>query len=155
MSRLGFLPVLSRPSATLLCPSAPPDAHDGVVLGVVLGTPEEPRAAFLTEPMHVTEHVIALASPASPTEVFRFAAPCATTLCRHFDGKSCRLATRIVRELPAVVADIPICRIRPSCRWWAQEGRNACLRCPQVVTMSTNPSEELRYAADPDSQISA
>jgi hypothetical protein len=123
------------------------------VLGVVFGTSDEPRTSFLAEPLPVTEQVLALASPASPTEVFRFAAPCATNLCRHFDGDTCRLVTKIVQRLPEVVADVPTCRIRPSCRWWAQEGRNACLRCPEVVTMSTNPSDELRYAADPDSQI--
>lgn len=137
----------------LLCPSAPPDAHRGVVLGVVLGTSDEPRTSFLAEPLPVTEQVLELALPASPTEVFRFAAPCATNRCRHFDGETCRLVTRIVQRLPEIVADVPTCRIRPSCRWWAQEGRNACLRCPEIVTMSTNPSDELRYAADPDSQI--
>jgi hypothetical protein len=151
--RPALLSVMSEQGCTLLCPSAPANSEHAVVLGAVLGTPAEPRVSFFAEPIPVTEQVLELALPASPTEVFRFAAPCAEKLCSHFDGETCRLVSKIVHGLPEVVADLPICRIRPSCRWWAQEGRNACLRCPQVVTLSTSPSDELRYAADPNSEI--
>ncbi|WP_256973461.1 hypothetical protein [Nostoc sp. T09] len=33
---------------------------------------------------------------------------------------------RIVEDLPGVV------QIRSSCRWWQQEGKAACMRCPQI-----------------------
>jgi len=41
---------------------------------------------------------------------------------------------------PAVSA-LPRCAIRPRCRWFRQEGREACLRCPLVATEQRNPSE--------------
>jgi hypothetical protein len=48
------------------------------------------------------------------------------------------------------VESLPACRIRPDCRWFVQEGRAACLRCPQIVTYSVNPTEELSLAATPE-----
>jgi len=120
-----------------------------VVLGVVGGTAEEPRLAYLKEPQPVTEDLLALSAPVKPTEVFRFAAPCAGGGCLHFDGTSCRLATKTVQLLPAAVNRLPRCRLRPRCRWWRQEGRDACLRCPVVVTENYLPSEQQRQAADP------
>ena len=59
----------------------------------------------------------------------------------------CKLATRIVQILPAVVSGLPPCIVRASCRWYAQEGGAACLRCPQIVTLNQDPSEELKMAA--------
>jgi hypothetical protein len=61
----------------------------------------------------------------------------------------CRLAVRIVEELPEAVEGLPACRIRPACRWWLQEGKGACLRCPLIVTERVNPTEQLRHAVDP------
>ncbi|NCS45084.1 MAG: nitrogen fixation protein, partial [Microcystis aeruginosa BS11-05] len=50
------------------------------------------------------------------------------------------------------VTDIlPPCRIRQNCRWWLQEGKAACLRCPQVVTDNYNPSEIFVKVAEPES----
>jgi hypothetical protein len=131
------------------CPSAQPDMQDSVILGVVGGTVEEPRLAYLKEPQPVREDLLALSGPVKPTEVFRFAAPCAGNGCLHFDGTSCRLAMKTVQLLPAAVNGLPRCRLRPKCRWWRQEGRDACLRCPMVVTENYLPSEQQRQAADP------
>jgi hypothetical protein len=133
----------------LLCPSARPEMAGAVIFGVVGGTAHEPRMAHLAQPLPVTEELLALAEPASPLQVFRTAAPCATSACAHFAQNRCRLASRIVEELPAVVEGLPACRIRPSCRWWQQEGKAACLRCPLVVTENVNPSALLRHATDP------
>jgi hypothetical protein len=69
--------------------------------------------------------------------------------CRHFDGTDCRLAQRIVSMLPTVVDILPVCPLRSNCRWWQQEGKAACLRCPQVVTKTYHPSEQLRQVATP------
>jgi hypothetical protein len=51
--------------------------------------------------------------------------------------------------LPAVVDVLPICTIRASCRWYAQEGRDACLRCPQVVTECHDASADFVQVASP------
>ncbi|MCZ8028034.1 MAG: nitrogen fixation protein [Microcystis sp. LE19-10.1B] len=132
-----------------LCPSARENSLDSVIFGIAAGTVEEPRVAYLPEIQPVTDELLALAEPVTPTEVFRFAASCAEDKCAHFDGVNCRLAQRIVRGLPEVTDTLPPCRVRQSCRWWLQEGKAACFRCPQVVTDDYNPSEIMTEVAEP------
>ena len=134
-----------------LCPSAQPEWDGATVIGVVSGTVQEPRVVPLVAPQPVTDEILALAAPVTPTEVFRFAAPCMNTGCVHFAAAKCRLATRIVQLLPEVGGQLPACTIRAHCRWWQQEGRAACLRCPQVVTDNYHPSGPMREAATPRS----
>lgn len=134
----------------LICPSARPEMDGAVAFGVVGGTAREPRVGYLSEPRPVSDELLALAAPVTPVEVFRFAAPCVECACRHFDGSNCRLAQRTVRLLPVVAERLPPCRVRANCRWWRQEGRAACLRCPQVVSENALPSAEARRAATPE-----
>jgi hypothetical protein len=126
---------------TTLCPSARPESEDSVVFGIISGTVAEPRVAYLKQPQPITDELIAKASPITPAEIFRTAAPCATKGCQHFDGQDCRLATRIVEKLPAITEELPPCSIRRDCWWWQQEGKAACMRCPQVITDNYNASE--------------
>ena len=121
-------------SSDLLCPSAQPDMPGAFVLGVVEGTVEEPRVAYLDVPQPWSEELLPEHSDIVPTEVFRFAAPCAGHGCRHFDGSHCALAERSTRLLSPVVERLPPCAIRPRCRWFAEQGKHACERCPMVVT---------------------
>ena len=134
---------------TLMCPSAQPDMEDCRVLGVVGGTADQPRTAYLTQILPASPEVLAMAEGAQPGEVFRLAARCEESKCSHFDGHDCRLATRIVQILPAVVDALPACVMRPECRWYQQEGRPACFRCPQVVTSLRSPSQDMMRAATP------
>lgn len=139
-------------SATLpLCPSTQPEMDHSVVFGVVGGTVEAPWIAYLTESVAVTEDILALSAPVKPTEIFRMASSCVGDACKHFDGAHCRLAMRIVQQLPTVVEALPACQIRPSCRWWQQEGKAACFRCPQMVTDNYYSSEILQQVAAPNS----
>ncbi|MEG4322008.1 MULTISPECIES: nitrogen fixation protein [unclassified Microcoleus] len=130
-----------------LCPSARPELADSIVFGVISGTVTEPRVAYLKQPLPVTDELMAKVHPVAPAEVFRAAAPCAAKGCQHFDGKDCRLAMRVAEKLPAVVAQLPPCSIRRDCRWWQQEGKAACMRCPQVITDNYTPSELMRDVA--------
>ena len=134
---------------TFLCPSAQPDMAEARVIGVVERSADEPRVAYLNEPLPVTNELLAMAGSVKPTEVFRFGARCEERACSHFDGTRCQLATRIVQILPAVSEALPACVIRAECRWFAQEGRAACMRCPQVVTEMPQASETMRRAATP------
>jgi hypothetical protein len=119
---------------TLSCPSAQINTSENVtVLGVINGTPEDPRLTYLADEVPVTQEVIDMAAPLNPNVVFRFAARCAGTNCPQFDGKNCGVAKHVANNLPEAVDTLPICRLRPTCRWWHQEGKAACLRCPQVV----------------------
>ena len=139
------------PAAPPFCPSAQPEMEGAVVFGVVEGTSEEPRVGYLPQRLAATPELLALTAPVQPAEVFRFGAPCATSACRHFDGTDCRLASRLVQLTPAVGgAALPACALRPDCRWWRQEGKAACMRCPAVATINYVPSDAMRQAADPD-----
>jgi hypothetical protein len=131
------------------CPSAQPDMANCRVFGVRDPTPDGPRTAYLDRTVEAGADVLAMTAPAPPTEVLRLAATCEESRCAHFDGTDCRLATQIVTLLPPVVAVLPRCAIRPECRWFHQEGRAACLRCPQVVTELPDPPAALRLAAQP------
>jgi hypothetical protein len=129
-----------------LCPSAQPGMENCRVLGLV--DPEvhnevrndtrkpAPRIVYLNEILPATNDILALSAPLKPTEVFRLAATCEERKCPHFDGVDCRLATRIVQMLPAVIDNLPPCTIRKDCRWFSQEGAAACRRCPAVTTVS-------------------
>src|SRR5258708_24419298 len=126
----------------ILCPSAQPDMPGAKIFGVLTKTPEdELRVGYLTEAQPVTEDLLAASGPAFPTEIMRIAAPCLGSGCRHFDGSNCRLATRVAEKFDPVVSGLPPCAIRPTCRWFRQEGKAACLRCPQVVTDLREGSE--------------
>jgi hypothetical protein len=117
------------------------------VIGVIDTACDEPRVAYLNERVPVTGELLRMTAPLKPTEVFRFGAHCEERACKHFDGSRCQLAARIVQILPAVAETLPACVIRADCRWYAEEGRAACLRCPQVVTQSYDASETMQRAA--------
>lgn len=135
----------------LCCPSARPEMGGAEVFGIVLGAADEPRVGYLEKPQPVDDELLALADPVDPLEVFRFAAPCAAGECQHFDsdGSRCRLAQRVVSDLPVVAAIAPPCKLRPKCLWWRQEGPAACARCPAVVTKSYNPTIVMANVAAP------
>jgi hypothetical protein len=50
--------------------------------------------------------------------------------------------------LPTVTESLPPCPIRANCRWWQQEGQEACRRCLQIVRDNFNVSAELFKAID-------
>lgn len=127
-----------------LCPSAQPGMDRCQVLGVVQRQGPAPMLQYLKESLPATPQILAMAAPLKPTEVFRLAATCAEHRCPHFDGVDCRLAARVVRILPAVVEELPVCIIRKECRWYAQEGGAACKRCPEITTVTYDLSPQVR-----------
>jgi hypothetical protein len=131
-----------------LCPSAQPHCREAQVFGVVGGTASAPDVAYLSTPQPVTDELMQLSGPVRPGEVFRIAAPCACSGCRHFapEASRCRLVEKVVQRMPIVVDKLPRCSIRLECRWWQQEGKAACVRCPQVVTESFKPIPAVRDA---------
>jgi hypothetical protein len=127
-------------AARQMCPSAHPDHEGARVFGVLTGSsPENRRAGYLTETHPVTTELLALAGNVPPTEVLRIAAYCVK--CEHHDGAGCRLASRVVTMLEPVVSSLPRCAIRPTCVWFHQEGKAACVRCPQIATSNRSPTE--------------
>ncbi|MFV0301789.1 MAG: hypothetical protein ACK5IP_13105 [Paracoccus sp. (in: a-proteobacteria)] len=135
----------------LSCPSARPDMPGAQVLGVVQRGTEGQALAYIGGKAPVTDDLLAAAGDVPPTLVYRFAAPCVAGKCQHFDGLRCQLAQRIVDGLQPVVDRLPACAIRRTCRWFAQEGGEACSRCPQVVTRVMDAADPLyRLAGTPE-----
>jgi hypothetical protein len=133
-----------------LCPSADPIAEEAVAFAIVGGTARAPAVSYLSESVPVDEKLLSLAEPVDPREVFRFAAPCATSGCQHFKQGHCALAAKIASLEPrADSARLPACAIRPRCRWWREQGKAACQRCPFIVTHDFTADLALRLAADP------
>ena len=136
----------------MLCPSAQPEMDGSAVFAVIGGSAQEPRAGYLDQLVPLSAEIAQLAAPLEPTEVFRFAAPCARSGCQHFTEAGCSLAKRTVERLPPATAKLPPCRIRARCRWYREQGREACYRCPLVVTTDYAPSDAGRHAAAPPRQ---
>jgi len=120
-----------------------------VAIGVVDHTADAPQVAYLERPLQVTAELLEMAQPLKPTEIFRFVAPCQTDACSHWNGSECELAMRVVQLIPAASLSLPRCHIRTRCRWYTQEGRTACERCPNIVTQNESPSDAMREAATP------
>lgn len=114
------------------------------ILGLVQLEVSGPKIVYLNQFVPATSEILAMAAPLKPTEVFRLAATCAEHICPHFDGTDCRLATRVVQMLPPAVDALPPCIIRKDCRWYSQEGGAACLRCPEITTVSYDLSAEVQ-----------
>jgi hypothetical protein len=127
--------------APLLCPSAQPEQPGARVFGVQTTTADhQRRVGYLTETVPVSDELIGSLGQTAAPEVLRIAAPCMHGGCLHFEGGACGLAGRVARMLDPVVAALPRCAIRPSCRWFREQGPAACVRCPQVATNSREGS---------------
>jgi hypothetical protein len=133
----------------LLCPSSAAEMDNSVIFGIVLGTPEAPEVFHLNQVQPVPDELLELDAPVKPAEIFRIAAACSEGDCKHYDGNRCRLVERIVNGLPTVAEKLPNCAIRSTCRWWHQSGKEACLRCQQIVRDNCIATAELVHATDP------
>ena len=138
---------MARAEQPLKCPSAQPGMGDVQILGVISRDGDEPRLAYLDEALPASPPVLELAAPMDVSQVFRLSARCEERKCTHFDGVDCQLAVRIARMLPEVVDQLPPCNIRRDCRWFRQEGRAACVRCPQIMTGNHEADEVLQEVA--------
>jgi hypothetical protein len=132
------------------CPSAQPDMLEARVFGVVAPGAPHPRVGYLAEPTPLTPELLDLLGDIKPTEVLRIAAHCEESRCSHFDGAHCTLAKRLKEALAPVTERLPPCTIRSTCRWYAEQGGEICLRCPQIVTLNAGSGDaNLRAAAAP------
>jgi hypothetical protein len=138
---------MSDSDPPLSCPSAQPGMTDARIFGIVSGTPEAPRVAYLKREAEVGPELLAELGDIEPTRVFRYAARCENGKCAQYEGGRCGLAQRIADMLPPVVDALPSCQIRPTCRWHHEIGPAACMRCPQVMTLVPEDQPRLRAAA--------
>ena len=133
----------------LICPSAQPDMAEARIFGVVAGSPEEPRVAYLKQGATISGEMLEQLGDLKPTQVFRYAARCEGSACAQYDKGCCSLGRRIAERLAPVTDSLPSCQIRQGCRWFAEIGGAACLRCPQVLTVVPADQGELASIARP------
>ncbi len=116
-------------SSQKMCPSARAQVCS-VLFGVLNA---EGVVDFLLDPLEVTEEFLVKAAAGRELEQrFRFAAPCAEGKCAHWKEGHCRVPD-ITRFQPGPDERPHRCPIRPSCRWFDQEGISACHRCPLIA----------------------
>jgi hypothetical protein len=57
--------------------------------------------------------------------------------CPQWTGESCGIGEMIAEQAKAMPepssAGLPTCAIRASCRWYSEQGRDACSVCPLIV----------------------
>ena len=142
----------SQPGTPFLCPSTSVE-NATQLIGVVQQINDQDcgRLAYVAGPVAFTNDLRVLTEPVDAAEVLRLAGPCAEGGCAHYANDRCSLGERVVTELPPVVQRAPRCSIRSHCRWYAEQGIAACLRCPGIVTSARQGSDRMRIAAAPPS----
>lgn len=116
-----------------ICPSA--TCHPGsLLLGVVQS---DRKVALLSTPMLVTEDFVDKAFKAGdPEKRLRFAGKCARSGCSQWTGSRCGVIDEAMKVMEFAIDDsaLPQCNIRADCRWFSQNGADACKVCPYVIT---------------------
>jgi hypothetical protein len=130
-----------KPDQKATCPSAEPKAG-AVLLGVLKQNGE---VNLLSQRIEIDEAFIETASQGRDVgHRFRFASPCATKGCANWSGHHC-MVLDIARQLayvePLSITTLPACSIRDNCRWFMQEGADACRICPKINTGFTEIEE--------------
>ncbi|MCW2569671.1 MAG: hypothetical protein JWN54_3768 [Mycobacterium sp.] len=87
-----------------------------------------------------------------PESRFRFAEPCAGEACGNWTDTTCGVA-RAAASRPEATdhgsSSLPRCGIRHDCRWYAQEGEQACRVCPLVLRTAPRPHLTPDHEATP------
>jgi hypothetical protein len=129
------------------CPSAQPHSPGARVIGIVSRAGGEATVSYLEEGVAFDDAIIAELGDVQPTRVLRFAGTCAAGGCAQFRDGGCRIGRDVVAGL-APRGRLPRCIIRGSCRWFAENGRDACMRCAQVATTVDEADATLKAIAD-------
>jgi hypothetical protein len=116
------------------CPSG--QCEEGaLLLGVMTSSG---RLAYMQPPTRIdAEFVAAAKAQGRPERRFRFSTPCVEGGCPQWTGESCALGQMIVEQADTATSlpdsRLPTCAIRSSCRWYFEQGADACAVCPLIV----------------------
>lgn len=121
-----------------LCPSFP--CRDGAkLLGVVQ---HDGSVAFTPDLGRIDQTFVAECQQGrTPEARFRFAGPCLGGRCAQWGRGRCGVADWVVETAGDRVdpmAQLPDCGVRARCRWFSQNGADACRICPLVITAPTD-----------------
>jgi hypothetical protein len=93
---------------------------------------------YIETPVEIDESFIEQAGEGAELErSFRFSSKCIKTGCGQWQDGQCGVIKKVMSLNPDWHLNnpqLPSCSIRPTCRWFSQEGANACSYCPYVVT---------------------
>lgn len=135
----------------IMCPSS--RCKQGSKL---LGIRQDGMISILPQVLDIDENFIAGANEGTPAEQrFRFANKCVEGGCKQWTGSRCGVIDKMIGYMN-IVADtneLPVCSIRPQCRWFLQLGAEACKICPYVITEITQEEiDDFFYDHDVNSE---
>lgn len=123
---------------SLTCPSS-----DGAIGNLLIGIVcSDGTVAATRPPLGIDDDFVKKASVSSdqpPETRFRFAGPCVTTACQQWAGTRCAIGDLVANASTTTAGHLPPCDIRPTCRWWSQNGPAACRSCALVVHTPPKP----------------
>jgi hypothetical protein len=114
-----------------LCPSAPM-CKGSKLLGIVNA---ENEIDIIEKPIDIDNGFTESASKGrAPEQRFRFVNSCVKEGCQQWDGSSCSVVKIVLDKIEKKnwKNELPVCGIRDECRWFTQEGANACKVCTLV-----------------------
>lgn len=119
----------------IMCPSA-----KGKQGSLLLGVRQNGSISILPHALQMDDQFIKKANETALAEQnFRFANKCVEGGCKQWTGTRCGVADKMIGFLDKINTGdqlIP-CSIRHQCRWFIQNGNEACKICPYVVTEIT------------------
>jgi hypothetical protein len=142
-----------KPEEPVLCPSSRCEKGH-IFLGLVQG---DGTVGFLSDRMTLSDDFVEVARQGRRPELrFRFASTCVQSACRQWKDCRCGVIDEILASVPAGLRTErpPQCSIRPQCRWFQQEGEEACAVCPLVIT-DLMVEEERRLPVEQEASFSA
>jgi len=117
----------------VLCPSSRcKKGH--ILLGIVQANG---KIGFLDKQLLVNQEFVETAYRGrKPEKRFRFASPCAKVACKQWNSGRCGVLDNVFNCVPQEhrITEIPQCSIRNQCRWYQQNGYEACTVCPLIIT---------------------
>jgi hypothetical protein len=121
------------------CPSAP--AKPGAMMLGRFDT--SGRLGYMRQPIVVDKGFLESArhSEQKPEAYFRFTSSCLNQGCAQWSAGGCGVARGAMQVMNNDYQTdlLPICAIRQTCRWHAQEGSEICHACQWMSTMPDLP----------------
>ncbi|MDF2933771.1 MAG: hypothetical protein K0R36_3102 [Chryseobacterium sp.] len=118
-------------SSKKMCPSYL--GKTGAQLFGVLG--KDGKVNFIT-PLTVTEDFLELNKEKNNLEQrFRFTGKCVEKGCSQWNHEEskCSLSKKVQDFDASSIKNLSFCPIRSQCRWYSQDGENACFSCNEVT----------------------
>ena len=116
------------------CPSS--IMKDGAILVGIVN--EDNEVDFISNPIKINAAFVRSAKEVDKAaeKRFRFSNKCVQSGCQQWTGSRCGVIDKALTTIEEKYwkENLPACSIRSTCRWFSQNGANACKVCPLVIT---------------------